>query len=265
MVEVIGVRFPKDPKIYYYNNTEGLDFRGDDWCVVEIDRGVDLAQVVDKTKIIDSEMEEEDFPKVVRKATEDDFKKAKKNSYKEKRAYKVCLKKINERGLPMKLVDVHWALDGSKITFYFTADGRVDFRELVKDLAHIFKTRIELRQIGVRDEAKLFGGFGWCGRPLCCTTFLQEFDSVLMKMAKDQNLILSPSKISGVCGRLMCCLAFEWPYYKELRAKAPKIGEEVKTKKGKGVVVSLLILQSKAVIEFEDGRKEDIPFEEIKR
>jgi cell fate regulator YaaT (PSP1 superfamily) len=264
MREIVGVKFPKDPKVYYYD-TDGLDFERNDWCVVRTDRGVDLAQVVDGARVVEDDVGEESFPKVVREATEEDLGEAKRNLHKEKRAYKICLKKISDRDLPMKLIDVHYALDGSKITFYFTADGRVDFRDLVKDLAYVFKTRIELRQIGVRDETKMFGGFGWCGRPLCCTTFLCGFDSVSIKMAKDQNLILSPSKISGVCGRLMCCLAFEWEYYKEARAKAPKIGEEVNTKEGKGVVVDLLLLEEKAVVEIEGGGKKEIPFDEIER
>lgn len=259
MFEIVGVRFPKEAKIYYYN-TDGLNLEREDWCVVQTDRGVDLARVVDEARIPDKDMDAESLSKVVRKATPADLEEAKENEKKEENAYEICLKKIIDRDLPMKLVDVHFSLDGQKITFYFTAEGRIDFRDLVKDLAYVFKTRIDLRQIGVRDEAKIFGGMGCCGRPLCCTTFLSEFDTVSIKMAKEQNLILAPSKISGVCGRLMCCLAYEYALYHEIKSRAPMIGAKVKAGEELGVVVDIHLLAEEATIEFEGGRRNRFKF-----
>lgn len=256
MHEIVGVRFSKETKVYYYE-TDGLNLEREDFCVVQIDRGTDLAQVVDEAKVIEGDkMPREAFPKVLRKATSSDLEQARKNEAEEERAYNVCLKKITDRDLPMKLVDTHYALDGSKITFFFTAEGRIDFRDLVKDLAHIFKTRIELRQIGVRDEAKMFGGFGSCGRPLCCTTFLDKFDTVSIKMAKDQNLILTPSKISGICGRLMCCLAFECPLYQEKKAFGTKNRQLGEGKKEKGAMINdAKSINQKATVKFEDRQE----------
>ncbi|HAV43674.1 TPA: hypothetical protein DCX15_06675 [bacterium] len=257
MHEIVGVRFPKETKVYYYE-TDGLDLEREDFCVVQTDRGIDLAQVVDEAKVIeDDKMPKEAFPKVLRKATPSDLERVKKNEAEEERAYNICLKKIVDRDLPMKLVDTHHALDGSKITFFFTAEGRIDFRDLVKDLAHIFKTRIELRQIGVRDEAKMFGGVGSCGRLLCCTTFLDKFDTVSIKMAKDQNLILTPSKISGICGRLMCCLAFECPLYQEKKLFGTKNRQLGEGKEKKGAMVNdAKSVNQKAAVKFKDRQNE---------
>lgn len=251
-MEVIGAKFPKDFKIYHFN-VENLELKSGDWCVVEIDRGVDLAKVVEGSKIIEKPKTGTLLPKVLRVATSEDWREVEKNKSKEKDAFQFCLKKIKEREIIMKLVTVHYTLDRGKIIFYFTAEERVDFRELVKDLVHHFKTRIELRQIGVRDEAKLYGGCGWCGRELCCATFLKEFDSVQIKMAKEQNLILTPGKISGVCGRLMCCLAYEYDIYAQFRKKAPKYGTKVITRKGVGVVQELNVLKEQVIVKFEDN------------
>lgn len=208
MVKVVGVRFKDAGKIYYFTYGE-LQLTPGDKVIVETVRGLEFGEVVVGPKeVAESEMGES-IRSVLRKAKEKDFERVQLNQEDERRAYELCLQKIEEHNLPMKLVDVEYNFDVSKIIFYFTADGRVDFRQLVKDLAAIFRTRIELRQIGVRDEAKMLGGIGCCGRILCCTSFLGDFDPVSIRMAKDQNLSLNPSKISGVCGRLMCCLRFE--------------------------------------------------------
>jgi cell fate regulator YaaT (PSP1 superfamily) len=263
MIEVIGARFPKDFKIYQFD-VGNLELHIGDWCVVEIDRGIDLAKVIEESKIIEKPKGGKSIHKVIRLATQEDWKKVERNKAKEKESFHFCLKKIKERDMVMKLVTVHYTLDGDKIIFYFTAEERVDFRELVKDLVRQFKTRIELRQIGVRDEAKLFGGCGWCGRELCCATFLKEFDSVQIKMAKEQNLILTPGKISGVCGRLMCCLAYEYDIYVDFRKKAPKCGTKVITKKGTGTVQELNVLKEQVIVKLEDNRCIPFPLDEIR-
>jgi len=200
--------------------------------------------------------------KVIRIATPEDHQKVQENQRKEAEAFEICLKKIENHSLPMKLVDVEYTFDNNKIIFYFTADGRVDFRELVKDLASVFRTRIELRQIGVRDEAKMLGGLGPCGRPLCCTQFLGEFQPVSIKMAKEQNLSLNPAKISGLCGRLMCCLKYEQEFYEEIRKRMPKVNKEVLTPAGKGIVLDTNYLREtvKVKITQDDGTLEVIEF-----
>ena len=230
------------------------------YLILEQDRGLDYACVV---AILDSSsaMSEVKFiKKVVRLATDQDISQIQKNRQKAKDAAITCLSKIQEHKLPMKLVDAEFSFDSSKIIFYFTAEGRVDFRNLVKDLAKIFKVRIELKQIGVRDEAKLFGGIGPCGRKLCCASFLKSFEPVSIKMAKEEGLPLNPPKISGICGRLMCCLGFEYETYKLLLRGLPRLGERLHTLHGKGKVVSVDMFKRKVTVELEDGRQIEINY-----
>jgi cell fate regulator YaaT (PSP1 superfamily) len=236
MAEVIGVRFKEVGKIYYFDpDDKKIDkFQK---VIVETARGVECGEVAMANRDVADEEIVHPLKKVIRIATEDDLKKLEENKQKEKDAFKTCEEKIAKHGLDMKLVDVEYTFDNNKILFYFTADGRVDFRELVKDLASVFRTRIELRQIGVRDESKMLGGLGICGRPFCCCKFLGEFQSVSIKMAKEQGLSLNPVKISGTCGRLMCCLKYEQKAYEDLLSKTPKIGATVKTVDGKGTVI----------------------------
>lgn len=237
MVNVIGVRFKKAGKIYYFG-PDKYDINKGDFVIVETARGIEFGECVIGIKQIPEESIISPLKLVLRIATKDDIKKHKENKEKEKSAFEICLNKISEHGLNMKLIDVEYTFDNNKVIFYFTAEGRVDFRDLVKDLATIFKTRIELRQIGVRDEAKMLGGLGPCGRPMCCSSFLGDFASVSIKMAKEQNLSLNPTKISGICGRLMCCLNYEQGTYESIRKKLPKVGSIVGTEDGKGEVVS---------------------------
>lgn len=257
MVEVIGVRFRTAGKIYFFNPKD-FDIKMGVHVIVETSRGVEYGKVVSERRQVKEKCIGDELKPVLRIATPDDDQKAEENRKKEKEAYKICLKKIREHNLEMKLVSTEYTFDNNKVLFYFTADGRVDFRELVKDLASIFRTRIELRQIGVRDEAKMLGGIGICGRELCCNTFLSEFAPVSIKMAKEQSLSLNPTKISGVCGRLMCCLKNEQETYEYLNSKLPRIGETVKTKGGiKGEVQRVDVLRQKVklIIEDENGDK----------
>jgi cell fate regulator YaaT (PSP1 superfamily) len=258
MVKVIGVRFRQAGKIY---NFDPLDFKIEvgNHVIVETARGIEYGKVVQSVQ----EKNEEDvimpLKPVIRVATEEDDKIAKQNKDKEKKAFFICKEKIKKHGLEMKLIDTEYTFDNNKVLFYFTADGRIDFRELVKDLASVFKTRIELRQVGVRDETKMLGGIGICGRPLCCSTYLSEFIPVSIKMAKEQNLSLNPTKISGICGRLMCCLKNEQEAYEYLNSNLPNVGETVKTFDGlKGEVKSVNVLRQKVkiVIEQNDEREE---------
>ena len=235
MVNVVGIRFKKVGKIYYFE-PQDLKINKGDYLIVETARGIELWECVIGIKEISEEEIISPLKKVLRIATEEDILKHKENKDKEVAALEICLKKIEEHNLNMKLIDVEYTFDNNKVIFYFTADGRVDFRELVKDLATIFKTRIELRQIGVRDEAKMIGGLGPCGRPMCCSSFLGDFASVSIKMAKEQNLSLNPTKISGICGRLMCCLNYEQNTYEDIRKRLPKVGSIVETVDGKGEV-----------------------------
>lgn len=241
MVNVVGIRFKKAGKIYYFD-PDGIEINKGDFAIVETARGIEFGEVV----IGKREIREEDIvsplKKVIRVATEEDKLKNLQNKAKEEDAFSICLTKIQEHNLPMKLIDVEYTFDNNKVIFYFVADGRIDFRELVKDLAAIFRTRIELRQIGVRDESKMVGGLGPCGRPMCCSSFLGEFEPVSIKMAKEQNLSLNPSKISGVCGRLMCCLNYEQSTYEEIRKVTPIVGSIVKTPEGEGEVVENSII-----------------------
>lgn len=236
MAEVIGVRFKKAGKIYYFD-PKNISFEVGDGVIVETVRGIEFGEVVIAKRQVADKKVVKPLKQVLKKADEKDYKKLEENKKKEKQAFKVCEEKIQKHKMDMKLINVEYTFDGNKIVFYFTADGRVDFRDLVRDLASVFKTRIELRQIGVRDETKMIGGLGPCGRPACCAVFLGDFQPVSIKMAKEQNLSLSPTKISGLCGRLMCCLNYEHEYYEELTAILPKIGSEVQTPDGKGTVV----------------------------
>lgn len=267
MTRVIGVRFRNVGKIYYFSPKD-FDIYVGDHVIVETARGVEYGHVVLAPRDVEDEKVIQPLKEVIRIATPQDDSKEEANRKREKEAYQICLKKIREHGLEMKLIDVEYTFDNNKVLFYFTADGRIDFRELVKDLAAIFKTRIELRQIGVRDETKILGGIGICGRPLCCHTYLSEFAPVSIKMAKEQNLSLNPSKISGVCGRLMCCLKNEEETYEELNRKLPGIGDRVTTSEGlKGEVQSVSVLrQLVKVIVDVDGEKEirEYPVEELK-
>ena len=250
MVEVIGVRFKNVGKIYYFD-ANNLKADSHTKVIVETARGIEIGEVVLKNFEIDSKTMNQPLKKVIRIATNEDIKKAESNKAKEADAFKACVKKIKEHKLDMKLIEVEYAFDGSKILFYFTADGRIDFRELVKDLAFIFKTRIELRQIGVRDEAKMIGGLGICGRNLCCSSFLGEFEPVSIKMAKEQSLSLNPTKISGTCGRLMCCLKYEEEAYHDLLKRTPKPGAVVKTPEGKGHVIDTMLLRGNVKVKLE--------------
>lgn len=263
MLEIVGVRLPKGNKLCYFSiDTKKINLRKGDMCVVKMDRGVDSGVVVEAAKPIE-EKGDEGFLPVIRKITPQDLEQLASNTQREEKAYKICQEKINDREMEMKLVGIHYALDGSKITFYFSAEGRTDFRELVKDLAYAFKTRIELRQIGVRDAAKIFGGFGWCGRSLCCSAFLKRFDSVSIRMAKEQNLILTPSKISGVCGRLMCCLAYEHKDYMTFRKRCPKMGAQIETPAdGPGTVIGIDPIQCCLQVKLKDDRKIEVPVKE---
>ena len=241
MAYVVGVRFKDVGKVYYFEPNEE-SFAMGDLVIVETVRGVECGEVALEPKEVSENEIVKPLKKILRKATDADKKKMEENRKKEAEAIKVCEQKIEKHGLDMKLVDVDYTLDGSKILFYFTADGRVDFRELVKDLAGVFRTRIELRQIGVRDEAKMLGGLGMCGRPFCCNSFMGDFQPVSIKMAKEQGLSLNPVKISGTCGRLMCCLKYEQEAYEHLLRVTPKVGAIVQTREGKGVVSDVNLL-----------------------
>lgn len=241
MAEVIGVRFKEVGKVYYFD-PNGIQMKKGDMAIVETARGVECGEVAMENREIEDKDIVHPLKKMIRKATQGDLKKVEENRKKERYAFEICEKKILDHKLEMKLVDVEYTFDNNKILFYFTADGRVDFRELVKDLASVFRTRIELRQIGVRDEAKMMGGLGICGRPFCCTSFLGEFQPVSIKMAKEQGLSLNPVKISGTCGRLMCCLKYEQAAYSDLLRTTPKNGAVVNTPEGRGVVVDVNLL-----------------------
>lgn len=254
MTKIIGVRFKPVGKIYYF---DPLDFeikRGDK-VIVETSRGIEYGEVIVGVKDVEDSTVTKPLKGVLRIATDEDTKTYQDNKEKEKEAYGICIEKIEKHKLEMKLVEVEYTFDGNKILFYFTADGRVDFRDLVKDLASVFRTRIELRQIGVRDESKTLGSIGVCGRNLCCSQFLGEFMPVSIKMAKEQGLSLNPTKISGACGRLMCCLKYEQDTYEELLKESPKTGAEVITPDGKGTVVNVALLKGKVRVKLGDGEE----------
>lgn len=259
MITVVGVRFKKAGKIYYFD-PDSIEIEKGQHVVVETSRGVEFGEVVVGPKEIAEEDIVAPLKKVLRIATLEDELQNKQNIEKEKEAFRICLEKVAQHQLDMKLIDVEYTFDNNKVIFYFTADGRVDFRELVKDLAAIFKTRIELRQIGVRDEAKMIGGIGPCGKSLCCATWLGDFEPVSIKMAKEQNLSLNPTKISGICGRLMCCLKYEHEMYQRLREGLPEVGEKVITPEGPGIVIEnnalLECAKVRAILqEGKDGRE----------
>lgn len=253
MLDVVGVRFKEAGKIYYFD-PEDIDINYDDYVIVETARGIEFGHVVIGQKKIEKEEIVSPLKKVLRIATDEDFEIHKDNIKRAKEAKKICEEKIEKHGLVMNVIDVEYTFDNNKIIFYFTADGRVDFRELVKDLASVFRTRIELRQIGVRDEAKMIGGIGPCGKPCCCTQFLGEFEPVSIRMAKEQNLSLNPTKISGLCGRLMCCLKYEQDTYEELSKTMPEVGMKVKTPSGQGTIVNTytLLQEVKVKVTLED-------------
>ena len=258
MTRVIGVRFRPAGKIYFFAPGKYNIHTGDK-VIVETARGVEFGTVVTGQRDVEDDKIFQPLKPVIRIATQDDIRKEEKNREKEKEAFGICLEKIRKHGLEMKLIDAEYTFDNNKVLFYFTADGRIDFRELVKDLASVFRTRIELRQIGVRDETKIRGGIGICGRPLCCNTYLSEFAPVSIKMAKEQNLSLNPSKISGVCGRLMCCLTNEEETYEELNSRLPSNGDHVTTPEGlKGDVQSVNVLrqQVKVIVTLDNDEKE---------
>lgn len=258
MINVIGVRFKPVGKIYFFDPCE-FRFEIGDYAVVETARGTECGIVAEKNHEVLPEQVVEPLKKVIRKADSDDLKRIETNKRREKEAFRICNEKIAERKLDMHLVDVECAFDGSNLLFYFTADGRVDFRELVKDLAGIFRTRIELRQIGVRDEAKMIGGLGICGRTLCCHGYLDAFVPVSIKMAKEQGLSLNPTKISGSCGRLMCCLKYEQEAYEDLNKLMPKPGALVEAPDGaKGTVEAVALLRKTVTVKFERGTASEL-------
>lgn len=257
MVKVVGVRFKKVGKIYYFDPGD-LDIKLNENVIVETARGIEFGLVV----VPNTEVPEEEIvpplKRVIRIADEEDKKHYEENTKKEKEAFDICLKKISDHKLEMKLIDVEYTFDNNKVLFYFTADGRVDFRELVKDLASVFRTRIELRQIGVRDEAKMMGGLGVCGRVLCCNSFLGDFQPVSIKMAKEQGLSLNPTKISGACGRLMCCLKYEQEAYEEILTRVPKEGAIVETPEGQGVVMGVSLLKELVKVKLDNDNEADL-------
>ena len=258
MTKVIGVRFRRAGKVYFFSPGK-LEIRHGDNVIVETARGVEFGNVVTGPREVEEERISQPLKSVIRLANKDDYRREEKNREKEKEAFSICQEKIRKHGLEMKLIDAEYTFDNNKVLFYFTADGRIDFRELVKDLASVFRTRIELRQIGVRDETKIRGGLGICGRELCCHTYLTEFAPVSIKMAKEQNLSLNPSKISGVCGRLMCCLTNEEQTYEELNSRLPVVGDTVTTpEKLKGDVQSVNVLRQlvKVVVTLDNDEKE---------
>ena len=267
MTKVIGVRFRTAGKIYFFSPGKFEVKRGDQ-VIVETARGVEFGNVVMGPKEVKDEEITQPLKTVIRLATEDDRRVEEKNRKKEKEAFQICLEKIHKHGLEMKLIDAEYTFDNNKVLFYFTADGRIDFRELVKDLAAVFRTRIELRQIGVRDETKILGGIGICGRPLCCHTYLSEFAPVSIKMAKEQNLSLNPTKISGVCGRLMCCLKNEQETYEYLNRKLPGVCDIVTLPDGmKGEVSGVNVLRQlvKVLVDVNDEKEmRECPVEELK-
>ena len=257
MDKVIGVQFQKNGKMYYFDSN-GFEVKPGTYVIVDTSRGQDLGEVVMGARDTDESLFRTQLKKLIRVATDQDIQHGIDNREKEKEAFSICQQKIAEHKLEMKLVSVEYAFDNSKILFFFTANGRVDFRSLVKDLASIFKMRIELRQIGVRDEAKMLGGLGPCGRTICCGSFLDQFQPVSIKMAKEQNLSLNPTKISGVCGRLMCCLKYEQDHYEQTRKKMPKVGRIVSTPDGNGPVTDLNIVKETVFVRLADGDSSEI-------
>lgn len=259
MEGIILIRLRDSGQTFFYNK-QGIEVKEGDYVIIEHDRGVDYGQIISPKDAVMEKESKEPLKKILRVAREGDLRQIAENRLKAKEAFTTCLKKIEDHKLDMKLVQAEYSFDRTKIIFYFTASGRVDFRNLVKDLAKIFKARIELRQIGVRDEARFFGGCGPCGRELCCKTFLKDFEPVTIKMAKEEGLPLNPPKISGLCGRLMCCLSFEYETYRSLSKGLPREGERISTPEGKGKVVSVNVFKRTATVELEDGKQIEINY-----
>ena len=265
MQEIVGIRFKKLGKIYFFDPS-GLKLNKSQNAIVETARGLELGEVAIANRMMDEDKLVTALKKVIRVATQEDEKIFEENEKKAREAYAVCEEKIKKHGLDMKLIDVEYTFDASKLLFYFTAEGRIDFRDLVKELASIYKTRIELRQIGVRDEVKMLGGYGMCGRELCCCNHLGDLNPVSIKMAKEQGLSLNPSKISGVCGRLMCCLKHEQEVYEDKLARLPNVGALVNTPDGKGIVEDVQVLKEIVTVKIEKGEdklKKDFKLSEI--
>lgn len=257
MVKVVGVRFKKAGKIYYFD-PDDLDIRIGTSVIVETARGIEYGKAVIANREVPEEAIVAPLKKVLRIATQKDESQVEENLKKEKQAFDVCMQKIKDHNLDMKLINVECTFDNNKILFYFTAEGRIDFRELVKDLATVFKTRIELRQIGVRDETKMMGGIGFCGKALCCSQYLGEFEPVSIKMAKEQSLSINPAKISGTCGRLMCCLRYEHEVYEEKLKRVPKVGAIVETPDGSGTVIEINILKEIVKVKLHKEEQTDV-------
>lgn len=264
MNTVVGVTFKEAGKIYYFD-PKNIELVVGDNVIVETSRGKEIGEIVLSAHEVSEKEIVSPLKEVQRKATPSDLKVKQENEEAEEEAFDICLKKIEEHGLPMKLIDAEYTFDKNKIIFYFTADGRVDFRELVKDLAAIFKTRIELRQIGVRDEAKMIGGLGPCGRQLCCETVLRDFEPISIKMAKAQDLSLNPAKISGICGRLMCCLKYECENYKEAKKEMPEVGDKVETNIGTGEITNLNVVKETVTVELGEDEKMEVSVEEVEK
>jgi cell fate regulator YaaT (PSP1 superfamily) len=254
MEKVVGIRFRKGGKVYHFDPGD-LPLKRDDFVIVHTEQGVGLGQVAERPCFRNASLHPAQLKKVERVASEEEITRHGSNIEFEQDARNYCLERIRAHGIEMNLVDVEYFFDGSKIIFYFTADGRVDFRELLKDLVRRLRTRVELRQIGIRNQAKMVGGLGGCGRPLCCATYLKNFHAVSIKMAKEQNLSLNPSKISGACGRLMCCLQYEYDTYKELKKDMPKLGKKIEISEGRGKVVRQNIFERTITVLMEDGRE----------
>jgi cell fate regulator YaaT (PSP1 superfamily) len=262
MTEVVGVRFKSTTKVYYFDPS-GIELEPGDGVVVETARGLELGQVVKALFQVQDDEVTQSLKPVVRRADDEDIERADKLKQSEAGALTECNKLVAKLGLPMKLISAEYNLDGSRLTVFFTAEGRVDFRELVRGLSHNLKARVELRQVGPRDEAKLIGGFGRCGRPLCCASFLTEFSPVSIKMAKEQQLPLNPMKISGICGRLLCCLGYEYEQYRTIRRKMPKKGQRVTTAKGTAFIVGTNPLKETVMVELDGGVRVEMPVGEV--
>lgn len=275
MIKIVGIRFKKAGKIYYFS-PDSLELEIGDGVIVETARGLEFGKVVIPSRSVTDDSVVQPLKSVMRKASTKDYKQVEKNAEREEEAFKIGLEKIKKHGLAMKLINVEYTFDMNKIIFFFTADGRIDFRELVKDLATVFRTRIELRQVGVRDEAKILNGIGACGRPLCCANFLGDFSPVSIRMAKDQNLSLNPTKISGVCGRLMCCLNYENDSYRKggdlyvkpekvkvVEVEPPGIGKDVVTDEGLGKVLKINRNKKMVKVQLEAGATIDLPWSEV--
>ena len=264
MAKILEIEF-KGGRKDFYDNAQEFPFIVGDLVVVQAEKGEDLGRIVNMGSLLDKRAGNQEFRQVVRKPSKENLAQLKENEQLERDAFIDCRKRIEEHGLDMKLVDVEYQFDRNKITFYFTADVRVDFRALVRDLASRYRTRIELRQIGVRDEAKRMGGVGVCGRRLCCTTFLREFEPVVTQFAKEQNLALNPTKLSGCCGRLMCCLKYEREFYAEILKKFPEEGTAIKTPKGRGFIKRFDIFKETTFLQYENGEEEEIGLEQLKK